>query len=397
VRQRIDIYGLKLRLERAERRVEAGNPISARSAELIKRFGDHCFSEGLSEARVVKYLTLLRKVAEWLGKDLDEATREDIERLVNSWERSGYSAWTKHDYKVTLKKFYRWLRGGEDYPPEVRWIKTTFKSRDAILPEDILTEEEVMSLVRSASSVRDRAFIMALYESGARISELGSMRIGDVEFKEGYATLMLKGKTGPRRVIVVAATPYLQAWVDNHPLKDDPNAPLWVNMGTVNRHEAMSYPALAKVLKVAAERAGLRKRVTPHRLRHSRATFLARRLTEAQMNQFFGWRQGSEMPSIYVHLSGRDLDDAILGVYGFRRPEQGEAKLKPKVCPRCQALNQLDARFCIKCGLALDIKAAQEVEEARRRTDSVMDALMRDQEFREFLMRKLRELGAPSP
>jgi len=68
-------------------------------------------------------------------------------------------------------------------------------------------------------------------------------------------------------------------------LKHDLDAPLWVNLGTVNRFKTMSYPALAKILKVAAERAELSKKVHPHKLRHSRATFLVSKLTEAQMNQ----------------------------------------------------------------------------------------------------------------
>jgi integrase/recombinase XerD len=394
MRRRIDVHDFRHRLERAERLLESRNPISAKNAELIKRFEDSCFSRGLSEARVAKYLQSLRRIAEWLGKDLDEAGKADIERIVNRLERSDYSAWTKHDYKVVLKRFYRWLSGGEEYPPEVRWIKTTFRSKDAILPEDLVTEGEMMRLVEAADSLRDKAFIMALYESGARIGELGSMRVGDVSFQEGYATLMLRGKTGSRRVVVVAAMPYLQAWMQNHHLRAEPEAPLWINMGTVNRYQAMSYPALAKVLKVAAGKAGLEKRVTPHKLRHSRATFLASKLTEAQMNQLFGWRQGSDMPSIYVHLSGRDIDDALLGVYGLKKAGEGERpKITPRICPRCSTTNGYDARFCSRCGLALDVKAAFEMDEARGRADGVMDVLMRDEEFRSLLARKLREHG----
>jgi hypothetical protein len=43
---------------------------------------------------------------------------------------------------------------------------------------------------------------------------------------------------------------------------------------------------------------------------------MANYLTEAQMNAYFGWVQGSGMPSVYVHLSGRDIDDAILKANG---------------------------------------------------------------------------------
>lgn len=56
------------------------------------------------------------------------------------------------------------------------------------------------------------------------------------------------------------------------------------------------------------------------------------------MNQVFGWRQASKMPSIYVHLSSRDIDNALLGVYGLKKPEEGEPKLKPRICPQCNTL-----------------------------------------------------------
>jgi len=74
-------------------------------------------------------------------------------------------------------------------------------------------------------------------------------------------------------------------------LKKNPNASSWVNLGAANRYKAMSYPALAKILRVAAKRAGLKKRLRSHELRRSRTAFLASRLTEAQMNQVFGWRE----------------------------------------------------------------------------------------------------------
>jgi integrase/recombinase XerD len=387
----IDIHNFDGRLKAALRRLH--NPLSERDRELILDFERKLMSEGLSSVRVEKYLEVLKKIGEMLDKDFDKVTKKDIEDLVFKIEKSEYSPWTKHDYKVVLKRFYKWLKGSnEEYPDEVKWIKTTLKAKDELLPENLLSEEEIMKLVEVCSSLRDKAFIITLYESGARVGEIGSMKISDVSFEESYARLMLKGKTGSRRVIVVASTPYLQAWVQNHPLRQNPGAPLWVNMGTVNRFKAMGYPALAKVLKVAAERAGLAKKVHPHKLRHSRATFLASKLTEAQMNQVFGWRQGSDMPSIYVHLSGRDLDDAILGVYGLKHLEEREPKLKPKLCPRCGVSNAIEAKFCMKCGLALDMKAAQEIEEARLKTDHIMDVLMKDKEFKDLLMRKLSEL-----
>jgi len=66
-------------------------------------------------------------------------------------------------------------------------------------------------------------------------------------------------------------------------------------------------------LRKLAENAGIKKDVHPHLLRHSRATHLTQKgLNEPHLRKFFGWTRNSDTPSIYVHLSGRDTDKAIL-------------------------------------------------------------------------------------
>jgi integrase/recombinase XerD len=88
--------------------------ISERNKELIVDFIDCCFSGGLGEHRVLKYITTLKYIALSLQTDFEEATKRDIRRYISNLERSDLSQWIKHDYKVVLKKFYRWLNGGEE-------------------------------------------------------------------------------------------------------------------------------------------------------------------------------------------------------------------------------------------------------------------------------------------
>jgi len=73
------------------------------------------------------------------------------------------------------------------------------------------------------------------------------------------------------------------------------------------------------------------------------------------MNIYFGWVQGSDMPSVYVHLSGRDIEGAVKEIYGLKDKEEDKT-LKPVKCPRCAEFNTPNARFCHKCGLPLDEK-----------------------------------------
>jgi site-specific recombinase XerC len=113
-------------------------------------------------------------------------------------------------------------------------------------------------MVEAAGNPRGRAFIIVLYESGARIGEIGSMNVGDVFVPpEGhYAKLRLKGKTGSREVTVVASLPYLAQWLSLHHGASNPDAPLWIGIGTVSHGEQLGYSSLAKILKVAAKENG---------------------------------------------------------------------------------------------------------------------------------------------
>ncbi len=65
----IDIHNFDRRLERAEYSVNACNPISPRNGKLISSFEEACTAQGLSKARITKYIQTTRKLAEWLGKD----------------------------------------------------------------------------------------------------------------------------------------------------------------------------------------------------------------------------------------------------------------------------------------------------------------------------------------
>jgi integrase len=194
-----DVHGFESRFKSLVKNIRSSN-ISDRNKELVLRFGDECFSNGISVARVVKCLHMLKKVAEMLAKDFDECDKDDIKAFIAKLERSEYSAWTKHDYKAILKKFYRWIRGSDEYPEEVKWIKTTFRDNDKRLPEELLTEEDVKKLIDAAENPRDRALIAVLYESGCRIGELLSLRVRNVSFDRYGAFLIVSGKTGSRRV-----------------------------------------------------------------------------------------------------------------------------------------------------------------------------------------------------
>ena len=59
------------------------------------------------------------------------------------------------------------------------------------------------------------------------------------------------------------------------------------------------------------------------------------------------------MPRNYVHLSGRDVDEAILRAYGLIKSGESFKPAVPRKCVRCTILDPHDAEICYRCGLAL--------------------------------------------
>ncbi len=371
------IYAYEKRIRRLLKRVRESS-IPEQNKELIIDFYKECIVRGYSRARIIKYIGTLERIAKLLGKPFFSTDKNDIVELIAKIEEKDYSAWTKRDYKVILRVFYKWLRKTEDYPEEVRWLKTTTRNISK-LPEELLTADEIMKMVDAAEHIRDKAFILTLYESGCRIGELLTLKLKNVQIDKFGAVLIVNGKTGRRRVRVIVSTPKLQQWIENHPLKKDPNSPLWVTIGTNSRNRVWTYGTAKEVIKKIARKAGIRKRVYPHLFRHSRATHLANYLTEAQMKQYFGWVQGSDMASIYVHLSGRDVDKTLLKLNGIEVEEdKKEGLFKALICPRCKFRNSPDAKFCSKCGLCLDTKTAVDIDALRLKADKLMTELIKN-------------------
>lgn len=282
---RLDAHNYKRRIERIFIRLEKNRLVSDGDKDILKKYRDYLVSEGITLGRVGKYLSDLKKASELLEKRFEEADEQDIRRIVSIFEgNEKYSPWSKRDFKVAIRKFYTWLRGTKEYPPEVAWMKVHTKIRNAKTHEDMLTEEEVKKLIEHARTVQERAIISTLYESGCRIGELIYIKINQVKFDDYGAQLCVTGKTGFRRVRVVSCVPYIVEWINKHPFKDDPKAYLWLN----RKLEPFYYTGFSQMLYRIAKRAGIKKRVNPHNFRHSRATYLANFLTEAQMKEFFG-------------------------------------------------------------------------------------------------------------
>src|SRR5207245_1180296 len=196
------------------------------------------------------------------------------------------------------------------------------ESKDKILEFLAVCTARGLSLHREAVyapylNQRHRAFVALLADAGARISEILTLRIRDVAFDQYGMVLNVEGKTGPRRVRVIGdSIAYVAAWLEVHPAGKNRDSPLFTGVNEMSRKNVMSYAQSHKVLVSLKARAGLKKRIHPHLFRHTKMTEWASKVPEAVLESQAGWVPGSGMAKIYVHLSGKNVDAAILKASG---------------------------------------------------------------------------------
>ena len=389
----IDIYDQPKHLDYWMKRLEDDSSIPAANKDVAKEFLRKQRIQNLRIDTIVKKMQKVFELSRLLGnKEWRKLSRQDIEALVEAITLN--DKWTDGGKEMRLeilRNFLYWLGYDKDLVQKNTKIKNDASNK---LPEELLTEQEIHLLMNAATLPRDRALIAVLADSGARISELARMRVKNVAWEADGAVINIpSGKTGQRRVRLMWSMHALKQWIAHHPkanAADFMDAPLW----TDKKARPMAYGNISQRLWRISKNAGVTKATNPHAFRHYHATQLAKLgLNEAQMCARLGWRLGSKMPRVYLHLSGADTDAALYRAFGVEKEGVKQpAPLKKPLCPRCCKENSLGDQFCRDCGMPLDLKAMVTREESvgkfLEKVAPLMDLLQKNPELLALLKQK---------
>jgi integrase len=383
-----DIHNYQRMYARATAQIDESD-LSPRNKTLILQYRDACLlQQTCGRTRLIRVMGVLLLAARTLRKEFDAATREDLQQLIASWmaRTPPYSPETLGTYRSILKRFYTWLANSSEFsarstpPPLVSWITAHVRAKDKkkLQRNELLTPTDIQHVLTHARSARDKALINVLWEAGARIAEIGNRCLRDVVPATVGYTLELDGKTGRRSVLVVGSAPLLAQWLNSHPFRDNPDAPLWVHERSTTP-KLLMYAAIRKLLIDLFRRVGITKRVYPHLFRHSRATYcLAEGLmTEAQAKAYFGWTPNSDQLATYAHLLASDANAAILRENNLVPTREVHDELRAKRCYRCGDLNASNSEYCTKCGAVLDLKRAYEHQQLHDMKEELFTSMFR--------------------
>jgi len=208
-----------------------------------------------------------------------------------------------------LKGFYRFLlREGALEETPLRHLRTPRISQK--LPE-ILTRDDFEHIVRQVkgarpADLRDRAMIELLYATGLRVSELVHLSIHDLELNVGY--LRTKGKGSKERIVPIgrAAIRALKNYLPTLRHSSTPGPRVRALFPGRGGRE-ITRQGFWKILRRYAAAAGIRKRITPHTLRHSFATHLLEGGADLRSVQAMLGHADIATTQIYTHVSREHL------------------------------------------------------------------------------------------
>ncbi|MFC7047440.1 tyrosine-type recombinase/integrase [Halobacteriaceae archaeon GCM10025711] len=217
-------------------------------------------------------------------------------------------------------------------------------------------------MLEACQNPRDKALIALQFEGGLRGGELYDLRVGDVFDSTHSVGVHVDGKEGERPVHLIVSVPYLQQWLQAHPAGDDDTAWLWSKLSSPGRP---SYTTFLNYFKMAAERAGVSKTVTPTNFRKSNTRWLVLHgFSQARIEDRQGRKRGSEHTARYMARFGDESNEkAYARLHGVDVGEEETEDVGPVTCPRCHRETPRHEDFCVWCHHALSFEATEEVDQ----------------------------------
>ncbi len=177
---------------------------------------------------------------------------------------------------------------------------------------DILSTDEIDRIIAtidtsSVKGLRDQAMLEVLYSCGLRVSELISLKIQDLFFGEGYIRVIGKGDKQRLVPISAIARERIQRYLDQRPGGRSNIETVFLN----NRGSQLTRVMVFTILKEAARRAGINKRISPHTFRHSFATHLLEGGASIRQVQEMLGHESILTTEIYTHLDSSHLRQTV--------------------------------------------------------------------------------------
>lgn len=238
-------------------------------------------------------------LAAFSGRDPKQIAEHEIKGFVlETVKANNYAYKTQNQVINAIKFYYEQVLG---LPKAKYWLdRPRYEER---LPV-VASEEEIVKMLAATNNIKHQCVIGLLYNAGIRRGELIALRIADIDMdRRSVFVRGGKGKKDRRTLLgesmVFALAKYLDQWKPNY----------WLFEGSERKQ--YSGTTVGKIVGDAAKRAGIKKNITPHVLRHSFATHLMEKGTDTRYIQELLGHKSINTTAIYAHVSNKNLQNII--------------------------------------------------------------------------------------
>jgi integrase/recombinase XerD len=276
-------------------------PVQPTVSTLRRRMLEDMAMRGLREHTQRDYIRFVRSFAAFLGRSPDTATAEDIRRFQVHQHKNGAQPPTINSSVSALRFFFTITLDRPDLSRRLVLVRHPRK-----LP-DVLSVEEVGRLLEAAPGAKYKAALGTAYGAGLRVSEVAALKIDDID-----STRMLlrveqgKGRKDRNAMLSPQLLKLLRLWWSEGRRRNVILPHGWLFPGQ-SRTDPISTRQLHRAVHEAAERAGIRKRVSPHTLRHSFATHLLEQDVDIRVIQVLLGHSKLDTTALYTRIATRTI------------------------------------------------------------------------------------------
>lgn len=246
-----------------------------------------------SPRTIETYEYCFNEFMKWCKKEPRKITKEDIKEFLYLLSEKSKSASTMNIYLNAIKFPLENILGKKHF-----FISLPFSKVPKKLPI-VLSKEEVSRLINSISNPKHKLMIQLMYSAGLRVSELLNLNINDLDFENNFGWVR-QGKGNKDRMFIIAEG--IKENLKNYLQNNQPDSYLFTN-----GNSRLSVRTVQEIIKAAAQKADIRKKVHPHTLRHSFATHLIENGYDITSVQSLLGHASVETTMVYVHIASRKL------------------------------------------------------------------------------------------
>ena len=292
---------------------------------VISNFQEYLWLEkGLSENTQMAYIRDVKKLQKFVSNN-ESITPYNIDRFliqdfIYNFAKQSTSVKSQARLISSIKSFFKFLQideKREDNPAEL-----LESPKIGLYLPDVLSHEEVVTLIKSIDlskqeGERNRSIIETLYGCGLRVSELINLKLSDLYLNENF--IRVTGKGDKQRLVPVSERTinFITIYRDSIRVHQIPK-PNCEDILFLNRRGGkLTREMIFIIIKNIAEKAGIKKKVSPHTFRHSFATILLKNGADLRSIQQMLGHESITTTEIYTHLDNQQLRDTIEKYHPF--------------------------------------------------------------------------------